>query len=63
MTDLRETSATSLAEQKERALNCGFDLHLAKPAQPAQLAELLRSYAERMGSRSDGSADEQILSS
>jgi CheY-like chemotaxis protein len=29
-------------EQRERALKSGFDIHLAKPAEPEQLLELLR---------------------
>ncbi len=37
----------SAPEQKEQALRSGFDLHLAKPAEPTQLSELISNCPSR----------------
>lgn len=38
-------------DQKERALRCGFDLHMPKPAEPEQLAALIRDLSKSIQER------------
>ena len=62
---IREVPAAALtayarSEDRVKALRAGFQIHLAKPIDPAELVTTIAALAKRFAAKTDGSADEPL---